>query len=325
MYTILSERNYQKWPSWAVVYEWEDIFSKELQCNIECIGNSFYKRAVNILNGLFCKKGFFVKKYEYGDGIKRLIFVMEADKYYRLPMKNVIPVFLDFPVCMIDTIIRSTSQLPVFFVTCKDIYDLILDRGITNVEYIPLSVPDIYVDDSFPEKTIDVIQFGRKDPVLHKYMLDYCNENAEVEYVYQTDDGTMEYYSTKRGLIGKFVKRSEYIKLIGSAKISLVSSPGCDRKRKGRFGEIDFITPRFYESAAMYCHMLGRYTDNSEADETGIKEICKNIYDYEDFCDSINEYLGNTVWDWSKQRLFIDRNKTSVRAEYVKNILDVRL
>lgn len=107
-----------------------------------------------------------------------------------------------------------------------------------------------------------MIQFGRKNPVLHSYMLKYCKLYPNVEYVYQTSDGSLTYTSTTRGNIGKFDNRPEYMQMIAKSKVSLVSTLGIDKSKN--MGGIDFFTPRFYESAAYYCHLIGRYTMNDE-------------------------------------------------------------
>ena len=96
-------------------------------------------------------------------------------------------------------------------------------------------------------------------------MMEYVAEHPDVEYVYQSNNGSLTYISTTRGNLGKFDKRNEYVELLKSCRISLVSTPGMDKSRTD-FGNVDFFTPRFFESAAFYCHMLGRYIENKEAD-----------------------------------------------------------
>ena len=317
-FNILSERGYMNWPSWNVVYEWEDVIAQKNGCKIftfrEGIVGKFIRRGIREVNKHARKS----LKYKMTDKSNaRLLFVMNTAIYRDLPTKNIIPVFLDFPVSTVDQIINATSLLPAYFVTCKDIYHLLKEKSVENVYYMPLSISDKYYRESVPKKTIDVIQFGRKNDVLHQFMLQYCKKRPEVEYVYQTSDGSLTYFSTIRGNIGKFDSRDEYMDLIKSCKVSLVSSPGCDNGRSEEFGAIDFITPRFYESAAMYCHMLGRYTENEEAKDLQIRSICPNVRDYDEFNERMNQYLNDTKWDWSVQREFTKCNLTSFRADYI--------
>lgn len=322
-YDILSERGYMHWASWDVVYEWEDIIAKNSGCKIVTfrtgIKGKFIRRGIRDINKL-CRKE---QKYRITDKERiRLLFVMSAAVYKDLPTKNIIPVFLDFPEKMVEVIIRATNELPVFFVTCKDIYNILKEKGLENVRYMPLSISDRYYRQEIPDKSIDVIQFGRKNKILHDYMLRYCKEHRGTEYVYQTRDGSLTYLSTTRGNIGRFNSRKEYMDLIRTCRCSLVSSPGCDRGRSDEFGKIDFITPRFYESAACYCHLIGRYTENEESREIGISEICPCVSEYAQFEEILDNYLCAEEYDWSKQKKFVAKNVTSNRVDYLKKVLD---
>lgn len=307
---ILSERAYEKWASWAVVYEWEDVFSEIIKTDIKSVYAS--GKIGREIRRMATENFEYGKKYKNGSKYK-LAFVMNADLYRMFTMKGVVPIFLDFSYGMIDTIMDATKELPIYWVTCLDIYANIKQRGGKNVRYIPLSISDKYLSESVPSKDIDVIQFGRKNSVLHDFMLKYCEAN-DVEYVYQTSDGSLEYYSTKRGNIGRFDSRDEYMTLLSRAKISLVSTPGRDSSRD--FGGIDFITPRFYESAAMYSHMIGRYTDNEEAKIIGIDRVCANISNYNEFENAMN-YAIHTPCEENldKYRDFLKENCTSMRAK----------
>ncbi|SDO97983.1 hypothetical protein [Selenomonas ruminantium] len=320
---ILSERAYQKWPSWHVVYEWEDIIAEKANIPIVNYSNDIGTRIHSFFRRL-CKK--FYKKWmpEYKFNLScecYIMFIMNAASYHILPTNNIIPIFLDFPINMIDDITRVTKGLPVFFVTCKDIYNILSSNGVKNVRYMPLSISDKHVQSDVPKKTIDVIQFGRKNNVLHDYMLKYCKERPNVEYIYQTDNGTLTYISTTRGIIGKFDSRDEYFDLIKSSKISLVSTPGFDNSRTADFGNIDFVTPRFYESAASFCHMIGRYTSNDETTDLRLSDVCPNVSSYSEFANLVDAYLSED-YDWHIQREFVNSNLTSLRAEYIINEIE---
>ena len=96
-----------------------------------------------------------------------------------------------------------------------------------------LSVSDRYFSPNFEKyrrKTIDVIRIGRRDPLLHEYMLRYANEHKDIEYVYSPEGKYSDYLSTTRGNIGEIDSRDNFINTLASAKVSLVSPPGMDRK-----------------------------------------------------------------------------------------------
>lgn len=317
---VLSERSYRRWPSFDVVFEWEDIIAPVLKAQIITFEGGLLGKVIRRLKKYWLKMNQRANsKYRITNITEcKLFWEMAANDYRTLPTKNIIPIFLDFPVSMVDPIIEATSSLPVFFVTCKDIYNMLIQKGVKNVRFMPLSISNKYFTEEIPDKTVDVIQFGRKNSVLHEYMLKYCEVHPDVDYVYQSGDGTLTYESTTRGNVGKFDTRNEYVDMIKSCRVSLVSTPGCDKGRSGEFGNIDFVTPRFFESAAFYCHMIGRYTENDETEELRLGEVCPNVKSYKEFEKLMDLYLGTLDWDWTAQRDWTKRNLTSERAKFIQ-------
>lgn len=317
---ILSERAYQAWPSWAVVYEWENVISRELDIPIKLLRGRILGRIERKLKSIMIDHTHLYSRYHYSGRKPHLMWVMNAKGYRGYMYRNMIPIFLDFPSEMVDEITEATASLPMYWVTCHDIYQLLKAAGSKNVYYMPLSIADENVRAGYLKKSIDVIQFGRRNHVLHEYMLRYIEQNPEVEYVYQTEGGSLTYVSNQRGTIGKFSERQEYLDLLAECRISLVSSPGYDKSRD--FGGVDFVTPRFYESAANQCLLVGRYTDNVEATNIGLTDICPNVGSYEEFSCVISHYLNDDI---SEEKyalsLFLKNNVTSRRAMYMKEIL----
>lgn len=322
--SIISKRKYETWPSWYVVYEWEDILSEKLGVDLEFIDDSSLGARIkskwrHMVFRYFHKIAF--GKVDVQN--MRLAFIMNANDYCLYVDRNVIPIFLDFPEKMVSIIVEKTKMLPFFFVTALEVYDLLKNYGSENVIYLPLSISDMYFSDIVPTKKIDVIQFGRKNPVLHEWMMGYVTAHPEVEYVYQSNNGSLTYLSTTRGNLGKFDKRKEYIDLLKSCRISLVSTPGMDKSRMD-FGNVDFFTPRFFESAAFYCHMLGRYAENNEADFLKIHSVCFNVKTKMEFFDSMDKMLKlpNEI-NVCKYKEFLDFNLTSKRADLIKTVMQI--
>lgn len=79
-----------------------------------------------------------------------------------------------------------------------------------------------------------------------------------------------------------------YLNLIKASRVSLVSTSGCDGERTDEFANTDFVTSCFYESAAMYCHMIGRYTKNEEIHRVGIEYVFLYVVDYNEFVKFMN-------------------------------------
>lgn len=111
--------------------------------------------------------------------------------------------------------VESTKKLPVYFVTNYQIFQEIRNKykG-ANCFYVPLTAADQYFTEEIPEKEIDVVQVGRKKPVLHQYMLDYCKEHPETEYVYAAEQREQGSVSTKRGLLDRMDTREQYMELL---------------------------------------------------------------------------------------------------------------
>lgn len=325
--SIISEREYNKAAYWHVVHEWEDVFSEYFE--LECIRSKLtifkrklkdfcYHRKPSLFNKIFIGS----KSFKFNGKAIKLCFVMNAKDYKLYTQRNSIPIFLDFPCSLIDEIVDATKSLPFFYVTCYALYKEILNRKCENVRYIPLSISDKYYSSKVPEKRVDVIQFGRKNAILHNFMLEYCSKHPDVEYVYQSDGVKLTYVSTQKGDLGSIETRKEHLKFMSECKVSLVSSPAVDGTRN--FGEgIDFISPRFYESAVNYCYMLGRYTENEETNMLNLSSVCENIESYEQFQNSLDACLG--AEDFNKKHefnVFLKKNVTSERCKKIKEDIE---
>lgn len=317
---ILTERSYQHWPSWAVVYEWEDVMTSVLGGELIDLHKGRLGGIARNIRKLIRKISIVPSTFNWNNSKPiRFIWIMDAKIYKEYNYTNCIPIFLDFSVDMIDIIIKATSKLPFFWVTSLSIYEMMKNKC-QNVHYIPLSISDKWIRDDMPNKTIDVIQFGRKNEILHQYMMKYCETHKNIDYVYQTADGTLSYTSTIRGNIGRFDTRYEYMKMIASSRVSLVSTPGIDKGKN--FGGIDFFTPRFYESASQYCHMIGRYTYNTEADYIHVHDVCKHVQSEQEFHDTLEDLLQtDNECNVAKYRSFLQMNSTSQRVKEIYKII----
>lgn len=315
--------------SYDLLHEWEEDFVKYMNVDMVDLYHGVIggkKRSLII----FANKGkrfLGIDKARFKtipDSFWHILFIPNASVYLNYThIPNIIPLFLDFPNYMVEKVKYATEKLPVYFVTAYDIYERLKNAGSNNVEYIPTGISDSYVKAHAPQKTINVVQFGRKNVKLHEWMLEYCKSHPDVEYVY-VKNADFEYYSTTRGDIGTYNTREEFCGLIDSAQIALVSSPGAEGV--SRFGDIDFITPRFYECIAHYCFVIGRYTANRETEIIGLSDVCPNVNSQEEFNRYVKDYLSqNTEDNVLRYRDFLERNVMSRRAETVKSIVDKAL
>ena len=243
--------------------------------------------------------------------------------------KNCIPVVIDaWNDGCVKYLADSTKNLKLFYVTSRYIYDHIkAEDPNSNVRYMPLSVSDKHYSPNFERyrnKTVDVIQFGRRDPILHEYMLRYSAEHNDVDYVYSSGNKgkRSDYLSTIRGNIGPVNGRDNFMQTLSGAKVSLVSSPGMDEHEPITYG-VSFPTPRFYESAVLGCSLIGRYPDNQEFHELNMSRYCPNITSYDQFVHELERALAMTPEElYAQNHDFILNSLTSKRAEKIQKDLE---
>ncbi|MBR0278715.1 MAG: hypothetical protein IJQ75_01875 [Synergistaceae bacterium] len=241
--------------------------------------------------------------------------------------KNCIPIVIDaWNDGGVKYLVDSTKNLKLFYVTSRYIYDHIkAENPNSNIRYMPLSVSDKHYSPNFERyrsKTVDVIQFGRKDPILHEYMLRYSAEHQNVDYVYSEEGKRSDYLSTIRGNIGPVSGRYSFMQTLESARVSLVSSPGMDKNQPITYG-VSFPTPRFYESAVLGCSLIGRYPNNEEFRELNMSRYCPNITSYEQFVHELERALAMTPEElYAQNHDFIINSLTSKRAEQIRKDLE---
>ena len=317
---IFTERAYETWASWHVVYEWEDVFA---QNGIPLLYNSW-----NVPRWLyrFVQKRLGIQPLFRWNEKKvniQLCFLMAPRYAKKFFAGNTIPIYLDVWSDDLPEIVRQTKNLPIYFVTSYCAYEMLQEKfHEEKCVYLPLSVSDRYVDQvKSSHKDIDILQLGRKNRKLHEWALEYTKEHADVDYVYQTQDGSLTYESTVHGNIGRFDTREAFMSILSRARVSLVSSPAFDDGRD--FGKgFDFFTPRFFESAAMGCYMLGRYSMNQEAEKLKIASVCPFVTNQVQFVDLLEERLQTMSFlQDAAYKGFVEANRTSKRVEALKGYL----
>ena len=325
---IISRRFTDEATYWQTVYEWEDIFAEELDLEINKSCNRIHPAKKDLFTRIVRKLFRIIyerRSFTYAN-LLNLAFIMVPEESWYYKLDHVIPIYLDVDSWKIDKIKRDTRKLPLFFVTSKKIHEMINQD---NCFFIPLSVSDKYYDKKWAlsKRDIDVVYTGRRNKLLHSYMLDYCKSHPNCNYVYigkSDDEGNAVYVSVNGDVYGSFRERSDYIGLLRNSKISLVSVHDSDTVREDQ--ENDFFTPRFYESAVCYCHMIGCYVENMEAGIIGIKDICHNVKSYDSFAEQIDRFLvtDNKV-NAERYDSFIKSNLTSKRTLQIKKIYENRM
>lgn len=310
---ILSERKYEKWASFDVVYEWEDILSEQFHAPIVELRRNIITRLLNkfVIHSPF--------SFDFNNWNISIIMCPERNRRY--VGRNIIPIYLDVNEKNCDLVIEATVNLPLYFVTSLEIWKRLRAAGGDNCYYIPMSISDKYKSDIESDKSVDIIQVGRKNNLLHEWAMRYCELYKETNYIFSIEGKGLGYYSTLYGNIGEVNGREAYMKLLRKSKISLVSTPGYDGERHPGM-VMDCFTPRFYESAISWCYLIGRYVHNEEAETLEIKSVCDFVESYDQFESYVKKYIDSKEFlkrgDYIR---FINENITSKRVEELKEIM----
>ena len=281
IYTI---RNFEKWPSWQCVYEWEEDFSSQLGVRLIHVNEVRYK-FLDICRKLYRVTNMLPIKGEQKISADNLMLAFLMNPYLAINFsgKNIVPIIIDFWGQYLKDFNKLFKHFELIFVTSLEVKEILQKQQNTiRIEYIPLPISRRWKKPLNHNKSIDIIQIGRKNSLLHDYALTLTTEFPDIEYVYQKNiDGQLYYFSTKRGLLGNFHKRDDFMKLLYDSKISLVSSTGADKSRDT--GGINPIPARFAESMVNYCYLVGRYPDNLDFNYWRIRDYCPSIGSYEEF------------------------------------------
>ena len=311
---------------WDIVFEWEDQISKTLRIPLIPVGKQYDQiYRPSLLRKLFNR----LNVYQWFDNLfftptnYYLTFHIGPPGVYSFYTRNnVIPIILDFwkneNIRRLESVFRLC---PAVFVTSQEVYLYLQEKKVTlNLKHISLSLPDKYVTfDNSGLRDIDIIQIGRSNSTFDQYMKQFLTEFPKIHYVFAKRIGNeMAIVSNKGGEAVVAKKREDFIKLLKRSKISLVSAPGLDND-KTRTGGFSPVTPRFFESAACGCKLLGIYPQNADFEFYGIKEVCPSVTSYDQFRILAANYLGDpAVPDFSS---FLKNHITSKRANELLNKL----
>jgi hypothetical protein len=310
---------------WDIVFEWEDIFARELNIPLVHIGkryNDIYKPSLirKVLNRL----GYYpLRDRLLPKGETFLAFHIGPPGVYSFHSGlNVISLIIDFWKHEdVDRFERIFSHSRAVFVSSREVYIYLKDRGVKlNLFFLPLSLPDHYLNaDLQGVRDIDVIQIGRQNSQLTNFMTQLMKDHPEIHYVWaEGKSGSNRMVSNQRGALGELSSRDAFMSLLSRSKVSLLSAPGMDNDLE-RTGGFSPVTPRFLESAACGCQLIGIFPDNADFREWKISEICRTFAGYAEFKSLVLESLG--LYYPRKYPAFLDRNISSKRARELKQIL----
>lgn len=317
--SILTKRSFEHWPSYDLVYEWEDVLEECFACSLDderkILYNKYFKR-IPLLSSLVqtSKLAF---KFEMSPVLK-----------YRTDNKsNIIPCIIDYflPDNKISDFISSYIRNKIICISSKEVYDYLIEKGVNenlNLVHLPLSISDKYkiTRNTKFEKKYDLVLMGRQNPVLKGFLDTYIKKHNELYYVYRVQKGNEFLYYTSQGeCLGDINTREKYVDLMRQAKCSLYSTPGIDggEKRTNNFSQ---VTPRFLELIACGCHIIARYKQNSDTDYYQLNKFSESIDNYESFERALDYAIKNDV-DMNEYSVYLSGHYTSNRANLLSQIL----
>lgn len=321
IYTI---RDTRQLSYWDIVFEWEDEFSSVLGVPLIRVGQRYDRiskpalprKILNRLNGYQLADLFFKPKDQY---LAFHIGPPGSYSFYTRP--DVVPVIIDFwkyeDLSRFEKIFRLS---PVVLITSYEVFLYLKEKKVNlPLEHLALSLPDrFYNKTQGGIRDIDMIQIGRRNAFLDSCMSRFLETHPDTHYVRAERTGDdYRIISNKHGDMGIFEDRASFINLLRRAKISLVSAPGMDEGDK-RTGGFSPVTPRFLESAASGCWLIGAYPENDDFVWYGIREVCESVKAYDAFERQAIRYLADPKSpDYST---FLQRHLTSERARQLLKI-----
>ncbi len=328
---ILTNRDYESWPSWHLVHEWEDILSKSLNLKLQSsltlnrlYTNSFVKKLLsyNVVKFYYYKvDSYFKRKNKY---IVFELFVNPRCTFNN--RSNSVPIIIDFfKYTNLKNFNEAYKNCEVVLITSIEVFNFLKEnRSPVNIKHFPLSLSDIYksgIQTPFVKK-YDIILAGRRNKVLWVYMKEFSEKYPAVEYLYQEQiDGKLCYISNKQGNIGCFHSREKYMTLLQSCKIAFYATPGIDGGEE-RTGGFNPVTPRFLEYLSAKCFILGRYPDNDEVRFYEVSKVCPQINSYNDLETTLLFYLNKEDVPITLYEEILNKHYTSLRALQLVEILN---
>lgn len=288
-FTFLSSRLFDRWVSHDIVYSWEDAFVKiDPLSEIRKIPKKYYFLTKIFRNHYLLSNKFL--KFQFQKLQRFLAEDIDENFLFLIGMTYRSLDFLGF---------YKTKKLKIVYIidawenTIESIAEGILENNIDIVllayqdsvellkEYLPKELgkrvflfpvfvnPDIYPK-NISNKVYDIVQFGRRNEILHQWALQYSLEKNR-SYLYQV-------YPTY----------SDLINVLAKTKIVLVSPPNLTNNK--RTGRVSPLTPRYLEAAMCFAVLVG-FTPSSGEYRDFFPEtftiVPKNYDEFVEICDQI--------------------------------------
>lgn len=319
---IQSQRAYSYFPSFKIVYEWEDILAKGLNIPIYeehdfkfKIHRRFENNRVTALYNLF------VPKQDL-----KLRFVMTAEPKPRCVLDcNTIPVIIDFWLEEKDLkgFYAAYKHCPLVLVTSAEVIEFLQKNNCPlPIEHWPLSYPDIYKMnvEAMKDKVYDFCIFGRPNPFFIRLLDEYCAKHPDFTYIHsEGTEKNRSFIDHNGNVVMVDTGRQSYLDMISKTKISCYTTPGIDESKKitGRFNQ---VTPRLFEMLTNGCSVIGHYPDNADTRYYELNSLIPNVDNYEEFERALDA-LRAKPFDFSSIAAYMEKHYTSKRVDMLMTLL----
>ena len=302
---IYTDRHFQTWPSWQIVFEWEDALAQSLQINLKnspttgMLEHKFRGWDNRKNHGRLGRAFQMLRPWRTAwelEPRQALYFEMAPRKYPAFSnAPHVSPILIDvFPDENLEDSLRFYRRCHKVFFTSLEV----LQAAQTSMPdgpwfHLPMSLPDKYrlLPDASFHKKHPIVLSGRTNAVLLQFLKRFEHENPGIEYLQQQQiNGKLFYVSNISGVIGDFSSRESYWELIKSARVCFYSTPGMDDGAK-RTGGFNPLTPRWFELLAAGCHVIARYPDTQETRHYRMSTVAPPVNSYEQFKQELTMYL----------------------------------
>lgn len=312
---IITRRSYDYSFFYDLVYEWEEIFQKELECKFVRDTDLRYK-----IGGHFPKLSGIVTPWK-----ESFVFEMTPSNGVGHNKKNIVPLIVDFYLKKenLPAFYRMYDNHKIVLVSNLEVMDFLKKNECSlNIGHLALSISDKYeiTSETHFEKEYDAALIGRQNPKLKEWLEIYAKKHEDFIYVYGVREKDMfNHYTNKGDFIGNISQRNQFIDLMRKSRVGLYATPGMDggEKRTNGFNQ---VTPRFLEFIACGCHILSRYMKNADTDYYEMGKITTCIDSYQQFEEEMDKARANKV-DMKLYSEYLSNHYTSIRARQLMQVI----
>lgn len=322
---IHTQREYNRAAPFNIVYEWEDIISKNTGIAIKKLTSFHFHRKLGWIKNLGLVPIY--KACKTSQELS-LFFVMKADtKKEAWLNKSIIPVIIDFWLSENDlpAFYEAYRDCPLVLVTSAEVVEFLRANNCPlNIEHWPLSLPDYMKPNRKEnyEKLYDLCFLGRPSPYFLDFLKQYEESHPDFRYIVGSRSSkNREYVDNKGKFVVKDSGRESYLNMIRSSKITCYSTPGLD-SNKADTSTFNQVTPRLFEMMAGGCYVLAHYPDNADTRYYELDKYVGNIPNYPSFEKKLDALRASKPLDFGIVNEFLDKHYTSTRAKMLIDILE---